>query len=352
MKNFLVVSLMLLLLIALILPSCAQPAPAPAPSPAPAPTPPPAPPKITTLRYTSALPIVHYSTDGMNMFADKVKAKTNGQVIIEVYPGGKLFKQTESPDAIRTGAVDIAMNSNDHVQGYLPVLSWTIYSYMTLTAEQFHKIMPKLREIDAPLFKEKLNAKFLYYNRYTDLGINSKTPIKSPSDLKGLRVRVPTGVFADNVSLWGGNPQSMSSSEVYNALSKGTLDACLTSSATVTSRKFYEVAKYFVKPISWSYYEVYMNLDSWNTLSKENQAAIEEVIKELEPITWKQITDDMASSDKFLKDNITLYDLSPAEVKQWGNLALGAYDKFKADMATKGYAEQLKQIEQLVSSAR
>lgn len=64
----------------------------------------------TVLRYAGTLPVTHHLSEAQKTFAALVAEKTNGELKIEVYPAGQLYKAHDIPTAVVTGAVDIGFN--------------------------------------------------------------------------------------------------------------------------------------------------------------------------------------------------------------------------------------------------
>ena len=73
---------------------------------------------------------------------------------------------------------------------------------------------------------------------------NSKRPLAKPDDFKGLKIRAFSKGSADTIKALGGVPVVMSSSEMYMALQRGTVDGATTGMPAAVSRKIYEVQKY------------------------------------------------------------------------------------------------------------
>jgi tripartite ATP-independent transporter DctP family solute receptor len=161
-------------------------------------------------------------------WAELVKEKTAGRIHIKTYPGTSLVggDQTKEFTAIRQGAIDMAIGST---------INWSPQvKELNLFSMPF--LMPDYKAIDAltqgevgkDLFK-LLAGKDVVPLAWGENGFreltNSKRPVKSPEDLKGLKIRVVgSPLFLDIFSALGANPTQMSWADAVPALSSGAVD--------------------------------------------------------------------------------------------------------------------------------
>jgi tripartite ATP-independent transporter DctP family solute receptor len=161
-------------------------------------------------------------------WAELVKEKTGGRINIKTYPGTSLVggDQTKEFTAIRQGAIDMAIGST---------INWSPQvKELNLFSMPF--LMPDYKAIDAltqgevgkDLFKI-LSSKDVVPLAWGENGFrevtNSKRPIKTPDDLKGLKIRVVgSPLFLDIFAALGANPTQMSWADAVPALSSGAVD--------------------------------------------------------------------------------------------------------------------------------
>jgi len=157
-----------------------------------------------------------------------VKEKTGGKINIKMYPGTSLVggDQTKEFTAIRQGAIDLSIGST---------INWSPQiKELNLFSMPF--LMPDYKAIDAltqgevgkELFKI-LSSKDVVPIAWGENGFrelsNSKRPIKTPDDLKGLKIRVVgSPLFLDTFTALGANPTQMSWADAVPALSAGAVD--------------------------------------------------------------------------------------------------------------------------------
>jgi tripartite ATP-independent transporter DctP family solute receptor len=161
-------------------------------------------------------------------WAELVKEKTGGKINIKVYPGTSLVggDQTKEYTAIRQGAIDMAIGSTINWSPQIKELN--IFSMPFLMPD--YKAIDALTqgEVGKDLFKilESKDTVPLAWgeNGFRELS-NSKRPIKTPDDLKGLKIRVVgSPLFLDTFTALGANPTQMSWADAVPALSSGAVD--------------------------------------------------------------------------------------------------------------------------------
>ncbi len=205
--------------------------------------------------------------------------------------------------------------------------------------------------IARPAIRSK-NIKLLYYSAYGGNGICGKVQIKSQNDIKGLKVRAPVPGALASLAAWGATPIKIASAEVYDAMGKGAIDAFSSSWSSMYSRKYYEVAKHAVGPIWWTVWVNFINLDTWNNLSPENQKVLMDVSRETE----KRSLGVMKAFDKKSLEKLeqvgTVKILTPEEKQVWGKSLRPAYDAWIKKCTEKGYGEQAKKILEVLDRTR
>ncbi|MDC7230667.1 MAG: sialic acid TRAP transporter substrate-binding protein SiaP [Sphaerochaetaceae bacterium] len=239
--------------------------------------------KPVELIFTSISVSGDSHTEAMYVFADKVKELTNGSVEVKVYDNGTLFSSENEFDALVSGEADIAYLSFPTIATQIPSYSmfgsgyfFSSYEHMTATLNGSiadEHIWPEVREV--------INVQPLGSLYLGSRVINTRNrPINSYADMEGLLLRMP------NSESWlflgealGANPTPLSFSELYSALQTGAVDGQDNPLPTVESAKFYEVTKYLaltnhvidsVTPC--------VNLDKWNSMTKEQQEAVQEAM--------------------------------------------------------------------------
>ena len=282
---------------------------------------------------------------GGEIWANKVKEKTNGRINIKLYPGVSLIQgdQTREFSALRQGVIDMAVGST---------INWSP-QVRQLNLFSLPFLMPDYAAIDAlttgdvgkQMFTilEKAGVVPLAWglNGYRELS-NSKHPIKSPADLKGLKIRVVgSPLFLETFTALGANPSQMSWADAQPALASGAVDGQENPMSIFTAAKLQNVGQKYLT--MWGYiadplvFVVNKQVwESWTPADRElvRQAAIE-AGKEQIGIARKGMIE---PGQPLLKDiaalGVTVTHLSPAERDAFVKATRPTYDKWKSTVGT------------------
>ncbi len=217
---------------------------------------------------------------GGEIWANLVKERTQGRINIKLYPGVSLIQgdQTREFSALRQGVIDMAIGST---------INWSPQvKQLNLFSMPF--LMPDYASIDAltqgevgkDIFKtlEKAGVVPLAWgeNGYREI-TNSKRPIKTPDDLKGLKIRVVgSPLFADTFTALGANPTQMSWADAQPAFASGAVDGQENPMSIFTAAKLQNVGQKNVT--MWGYVAdplvFVVNKEVWESWTPADQAIV------------------------------------------------------------------------------
>lgn len=218
-------------------------------------------------------------------FSETVKALSGGKFEVSVHPAGELMPAFGVVDALEKDTIEMAQSAAYYFAGKDPTFSFSCAVPFGLTALQM--IAWKNHGNGGKL----LDAFFAKYNFHTLSGGNTATQmggwyrkeIKSVNDLKGLKMRMGGGVFGEAMANLGVVAQSMPAGDIYQALEKGTLDACeFVGPYDDEKLGFYKVAPYYYYPGWWeggADLEFFINNKAFAKLSPENKAIVRAAAK-------------------------------------------------------------------------
>lgn len=228
-----------------------------------------------------------FHTEGAMKLAELAKEYSNGTVEITVHPGGSLgFKGPELLKSVKDAQIpmsDILMgvvSGSEHVFG-LSSLPRLVNSF-----EESKELYNNSRQMYESAAM-KWNQKMLYAAPWPPSGLVTGKAVSSSADIKGLKTRTYDKNGANFLKELGGAPLSLPWGEVYSSLRTGMIDSVLTSAESTANGKFWEVLKHFTN-INYAFplNMVTINLDYWNSLSKDQQAALLKAAAEVEQIQW------------------------------------------------------------------
>ena len=204
-----------------------------------------------TLRAGHDQPPKSMYDEGHTFFAQKMAERTNGRVQVQVFPAAQLGSEIAMVEGLRLGTIDISNANVANLAAMVPELA--IFSVSYLFKDQGHLE----RLIANPAFQQRitqivegknLGIKVLgFYTAGVRSLYNRKVAVKTPEDLKGLKIRVMANPVEAKVwKAFGAIPTPMATGEVYSALQSGTIDGGENSPSVVESFKYYEGAPFVV----------------------------------------------------------------------------------------------------------
>lgn len=212
--------------------------------------------------------------------AERVKAATDGSVIIKVYAAGELVPAMGSFDAVQRGLADIYHGAEYYWQGKSKAFNFFAAVPFGLNADETSAWVRwgGGQELWDELSAEFSIKPFMTANSGVQMGGWFKNPINGLEDLKGLKIRMP-GLGGEVLNRLGAASVTLPGSEIFQALQSGAIDGTeWVGPWNDLALGFYEVAKNYYCP---GFHEpgtvlsLGINLDVWNKLTPSQQAAIE-----------------------------------------------------------------------------
>ena len=228
-----------------------------------------------TLKYGFVAPPTHPEVVAGKAFADYVKEKTNGEITIDVFPMGQLGGERSMVEQVQGGTLDMMDCTTAVLSNFVPETAlldlpflWPSrgIAYAVLGDSEFFKIFS-----DA-FPKRGFMAIGYGENQMRDL-TNIKHEVRTPDDVKGLKIRVmESPVYLETWRALGASPVPMPFPEVYNGLQQGVIDAQENPILTSALMKFTEVSPYatLTNYILTETITI-LNIDLWERLTPEQQ---------------------------------------------------------------------------------
>jgi TRAP-type C4-dicarboxylate transport system substrate-binding protein len=297
------------------------------------------------LRYFTGMTSAHYYCSKMvPSFIDEIERKAGGKVKFEFYPGKELYSYLGGIDATVAGTVDMGLTSIGHWGGYNKVFLCTDFFLLLEDNNHWFRARDAIHPVLSALY-QKQNVQVLHYCAYSEGVIGSNKPITAVGDMKGMKIRAPVPGALDSIKGWGAIPTRIAAAEMYDAMSKGAIDAIVTGWGSHYARKLYEVEDYFVGPVWQTIWVVFMNLDKWNSLPPDIREVIREVSATTEALSL-QLTKD---ADENYKENLkkagrSLKILTAQEKKLWAQPLKPVYERWIRQCDKAGYGTEARQI--------
>jgi TRAP-type C4-dicarboxylate transport system substrate-binding protein len=233
------------------------------------------------LTYSNFFPPGHIQSKLAEAWCKEVETRTNGQVVVEYFPGQTLTKARQVYDGVVEGISDMGFSVLAYTRGRFPVIYAVDlplgYTSGTVATQVVNAVYDKFQP------KELMDTKVMYLHAHGPGLIHTKgKAVRKMEDMKGLKFR-GHGTSALVVKALGGTPVPKPMPETYQMLQKGVVEGAVYPFEANKGWKLGEVTDFCTADFSAAYttsFFVVMNKDKWNSLSAENQKIIEQINKE------------------------------------------------------------------------
>ncbi len=279
-------------------------------------------------------------------FKQYVEGRTEGAIKVDIYPASQLGNGNTVMEGLELGNIQMGIVHDGAVGGYYKPFNVFAIPYLFNNHAEAWKVVdgPFLEEMSQDMTK-KNGIKLL---AMADNGIrsftNSKRPIKSPEDMKGLKIRVMTApIYVDLVKSLGASPQAIPWPELPTALQQKVVDGQENGVTNIINASMYQTQKYFTADghvFSWHAYM--MNAAFFNKLSDAEKVIIQDGI-DLAKIIHRGMTSAQDANAKTIltEKGMEVYNPTPAELAKFRELAQPAGKKWVENEIGKEWVAKL-----------
>ena len=232
-------------------------------------------PLVLTLAH--GLSETHTVHIAMTQFAEEVNEKTDGRIQVKIFPNGQLGSENENLEQLQAGVIAMTKVSAPGLATYNEAYNAFGLPYIFNDTEDFYHVMDSQQMQD--FFLSTGDDGFVTLTYYTSGARSFYTKdraIRTPADLKGLKIRVQDMKSqTDMMNYLGGIPVAMSYGDVYTSLQTGIIDGTENNETALTTGKHGEVCKvYSVDQHAMIPDVMVMSAKVWNNIAPEDQEII------------------------------------------------------------------------------
>lgn len=245
------------------------------------------------LKATDVHPLGYPTVEAVVRMGKKLEAASNGRISIQMFPSMQLGGEKEMIEQAQVGALQIARISLGPMGAVVPELNAFNLPFVFRDPEHMKKV------VTGPIGDEMLK-KLSDHPTAGLIGLcwmtggtrnlyNSKKPVASMDDMKGMKIRVMGNpIFVDTLNAMGGNGVAMGYDQLINALQTGVVDGAENNEPSYSSGQHYRYAKYYTMTQHLIIPEILVfSKRTWLTLSKADQDLIMKSAKEAQAEQWK-----------------------------------------------------------------
>ena len=231
---------------------------------------------------------------GAEKFAELLAEKTDGQLEVQVFPGGQLGQETEVIQNVQSGTIEMTMIGHDPLAQFSPITTLLSQPYLFRDHEHAFQVLegPVGEQIETELADRNLLV-LGWGNNGARVYTNNRGPIETPEDVQGLKIRSPQSpVNLAVTEALGGIPVAMPYGEVYTALQQGTIDGQENAVINIYPANLQEVQDYMSMTNHLLSFAVFvMNKDFFESLPAEQQEAVRSAAEEATAFQREYVVD-------------------------------------------------------------
>jgi len=230
-----------------------------------------------------ALPTSHPVHKGMEVFAKAVDKNSNGKLAVKIFPDGQLGSEREVLELLQIGSIAMTKVSAAAMANFAPEYKIMGVPYLFRDKEHLFNVLEgKTGEAILEAGSDYLLRGLCFYDAGSRSFYTKNQPIRTPDDLKGMKIRVMNHQMSvDMVNGMGGSATPMAFGELYTALQQGVVDGAENNPPSFVSSGHYEVCKFYTLDEHSSIPDVLViGTKYWNTLTKEEQGWMKAAAKE------------------------------------------------------------------------
>ncbi|WP_367107450.1 TRAP transporter substrate-binding protein [uncultured Psychrobacter sp.] len=301
--------------------------------------------EVTTLRLSHFWPsTAAMHTEVVEPWAQKIAEESDGRLLVEIYPSASLSKPDVTYDSVAKGTVDIGIQVPGYINGRFPLTQVAELPGLSNTAGQMSCMLQKLYD-DGDISSEYEDTKLLFMIGAGPSVIHSiDTAIRTPADMKGLRIRRPSDIAGNIIEIAGASPVGLPASDLYTSLQRGVIDGMSLPWSPAGSFKLTEIVNNHTNmPIYSSALLMAMNKDKYNSLPDD----LKKVIDDNSGVSMAMAAGEMFDKEdsKFRAESKAKGDVmidipDPLNDPNWGPVLKEATQKYLNDVEAAGLDAQ------------
>ncbi|MDR3298563.1 MAG: TRAP transporter substrate-binding protein [Candidatus Accumulibacter sp.] len=290
------------------------------------------------------LKLAHFGSEthalhtAVKQFAGNVEKRTNGEIKITIYANNVLGGPPQILEQLLQGVIDMSLSGQDQIAKHVKLFDTVAIPFSIDGYEHMDRVLdgpfktwaaPEIRKAGAVM----LSSWEWGFRQIT----NSKRPILTPDDVKGLKIRTPSAMaYQAAIEALGGNVQTIDFSELVMAMRQGVVDGQENPIPTIYDLKLYESQKY-ITIVNYVYSSMVhlVNRKVWATLTPEQQKIFQEESDSARLLARKLIRGTEAAQIEDMRKKGVRVDTP--DIKPFQDKMGPAYEKIKQNVGAENF---------------
>ena len=279
-------------------------------------------------------------------FKEHVEKSTGGSIKVEIYPAGQFGKDQPTMEGLKLGTLEMAVAHDGAIATVHKPIGVLGIPFLYQSHEHAWRVYDSawLKEFSDDMIR-KTGIRML---GLADNGVrhftNSKRPINSPADMKGMKIRIqPSPVYKTLVESLGASASAIPWAELPTALQQKVVDGQENGVTNILAASLYQTQKYItLDGHVWSIHAYMINERFFQGLNAAEKNAVEEGTRKAIAIHRKMTSDQDKNAKQILsKVGMEVTELSPAQVGEFRKLAQPPVKEWAEKEIGKAYVDSL-----------
>lgn len=282
----------------------------------------------------------------VSKFAELVKEKSNGHIVVQVYPNGILYNDVNELTALKKGDIQMIAPTISKMTKALP--SWQVLDlpFIFENDEQVYEILHG--ELSESLLQEldsiQVHGLTFWHNGFKQIASNS-TPLLEVDQFKELKIRtMPSDILKEQFLLLKAKPIVTTFNDLYVAIQNNEVIAQENTLSNLYSKGYYSMQPNItLSNHGILAYSVMMNAEFWKSLTDGQQKIIQDSLDEMQRWQHDQAVAINAENFQQLKadEEIHFYNISEKQREHWMEALQPIYDSYEK-LSNKDFLTQLR----------
>ena len=290
-------------------------------------------PKKVELKVGMTLTLESHYGMGLQELKKLLDTYSKGTISLEIFPNSQLGSERELIEGCSLGTIPMALTATGPIPNFFPEFACLDLPYLFPTAAIAYKALDG--EVGQALLAQ-MPSKGIIGLGFWENGFrhvtNSKREIKTPADLRGLKIRtMENNIHMDTYKLYGASPTPMAMGEVFIALQQGTVDGQENPAVNILTSKLNEVQKYM--SLTGNFYSPSVLMISkkvFDSMSKEQQEAFMKAANEAKAWQRKFSQDNDANMIARIKASGTI--VTEVNLQEWIDFSQPIYKAYEGKL--------------------
>lgn len=219
---------------------------------------------------------------GMDRFGELVAQRTDNRIRMRTYHSAQLGQQDEAIQQMRLGSIDFANFNLSPLNNLAPSTQVVTLPFLFRDVGHSHRVMDGPIGDDIARDLEQIGIIALAWYDAGARSIYTRRPVRTPEDLRGMKIRVQTSdLWIDLMRALGANPTPLPFGEVFTSLQSGVIDGAENNWPSYESTRHFEVARYFTTTEHSNVPEVLaVSVQRWRRLNEQDRAILRDAARE------------------------------------------------------------------------